>query len=74
VDKSKASFFTTKKHLLSQTHKFDEQGNLILTYNVTQELEVEELIKKWIPYINVISPKSLKDKIEKELTDYLKKN
>ena len=30
-----------------------------------------ELIKKWIPYVKVISPISLKEKIEKELRDYL---
>jgi len=34
-------------------------------------MEVEELIKKWIPYIKIIEPLSLKEKIESELKEYL---
>ena len=40
---------------------------LIFSYKVTQEMEVEELIKRWIPYVKVIEPLSLKNKIEYEL-------
>lgn len=34
-------------------------------------MEIEELIKKWIPYIKVIEPLSLKEKIENDLRSYL---
>jgi predicted DNA-binding transcriptional regulator YafY len=45
---------------------------LIVSYQVTQELEIEELIKRWLPYVRVIKPLSLKDRIEEELRGYLK--
>jgi predicted DNA-binding transcriptional regulator YafY len=44
---------------------------LIVSYKITQEKEIDELIKRWIPYVKVISPISLKEKIHKELRDYL---
>lgn len=38
---------------------------------MTQEFEVDELIKKWIPHMKVISHLSLKKKINSELINYL---
>lgn len=35
-------------------------------------MEVEDLIKRWIPHVKVISPPSLKIQIEDELKEYLK--
>jgi len=31
-------------------------------FTVTQEREVEELVKRWMPYMRVISPNTLKRK------------
>ncbi len=72
VPSDKARFFKAKKHLASQKEEEIPDGTLILTFKVTQELEVEELIKKWIPHIKVVSPLSLKQKIEEDLKQYLK--
>jgi predicted DNA-binding transcriptional regulator YafY len=73
VDKSKAFFFENKKYLKSQEIlKKQDNGNLLIKYSVTQEIEVVELIKKWIPYVKVIEPLSLKNSIENELKEYLK--
>ena len=75
VDKSKAFFFESKKYLKSQEIlEKKENGNLLLSFKVTQEMEIEELIKRWIPHIKVIEPLSLKDKIESELKQYLNLN
>ena len=72
VDSSKAGYFKAKKHLESQkTVEEKENGSLIIKYTVTQEFEVEELVKKWLPHIKVISPLSLKEKIMQELAAYL---
>lgn len=72
VDKSKIKFFETKKFLPSQEilNKL-ENGNYIVSFEITQELEIEDLIKKWIPFIKVIEPITLKDKIIKDLRIYL---
>lgn len=72
VDKSKAYFFKAKKHLKSQEILEElENGDLIVGFKVTQEMEVESLIKSWLPHVKVISPISLKNKIENELKEYL---
>ena len=72
VNNKKSFFFKSKQYLKSQKIIEElENGNLIITFQVTQELEVEELIKKWIPYIKVLEPLSLKNKIENELKEYL---
>ena len=74
VDKSVAEYFKTKKFLSSQKIiRTEDNGNLIIQFTVTQEYELEELIKKWIPHISVIKPVSLKDKINTILTQYITK-
>ena len=75
VDKSKAFFFENKKYLKSQEilNKQDN-GNLLIKYRVTQEMEIEELIKRWIPFVKVVEPISLKDKIISDLIRYLNLN
>lgn len=48
-----------------------DNGNLILKYRVTQEMEIEEIVKRWIPFVKIIEPLSLKQKIESDLKIYL---
>jgi len=68
----KAKLFTVKKHLQSQNIEQKlEDGTIILSFRVTQEKEMEELIKKWIPYMKVLEPFTLKQSIENELKVYL---
>ncbi|CAA6818180.1 MAG: Unknown protein [uncultured Sulfurovum sp.] len=72
VSTEKAKFFKAKKYLPSQQILEEkEDGTLIISYTVTQEIELEELIKKWIPFLKVLSPLSLKEKIENDLRNYL---
>ena len=73
VNKDKAYFFKVKKYLISQNVEGTnpDNGNLIVSFTVTQEREMEELIKKWLPSVKVIEPISLKNKIENELKTYL---
>ena len=47
VDKSKAFYFESKKYLKSQEIlEKKENGNLLIKYKITQEMEIEELVKK----------------------------
>ncbi|NCD11086.1 MAG: WYL domain-containing protein [Epsilonproteobacteria bacterium] len=72
VDASKAFYFKAKKYLKSQSIVEEkENGNLIICYKVTQLREMEELLHKWIPYVKVIAPLPLKEKLHQELTEYL---
>ena len=73
VDSEKASYFKAKKHLKSQEIiEEKENGNIIVNYKVTKDLEVDSLIKSWLPYVKVIKQIALKKKIENELKEYLK--
>lgn len=73
VDASKAFFFKNKNFLKSQTIiKEREDGNLLISYKVTQFKELDELIKKWIPYIRVVEPIALKEQLKSELSEYLR--
>jgi len=72
VDKSKAYYFESKKFLSSQQIiERKESGNLLVAYQITQEMEIDELIKRWLPYVKVVKPLSLKNRIENELRGYL---
>jgi predicted DNA-binding transcriptional regulator YafY len=72
IDSIKARFFKAKKHLPSQkVEETKDDGSIVVSFKVTQEMEVEELIKKWIPHMKVVSPLSLQQKIQDDLTRYL---
>lgn len=73
VDSQRAFYFKSKNYLKSQEIISEkENGNLLVKFKITQEREIEELIKRWIPYVKVIEPLSLKQRIEDELKEYLK--
>ena len=73
VSASRAQHFKSKKYLPSQ--KIIEEkpdGSLILEYKVTNELEIIDIVKRWIPHMKVIAPSSLKEKIFDDLLEYMK--
>jgi len=71
ANKSIAKYFKEKKFFKSQNIEELENGNLIITYKMTQTLEIKNFIKQWIPNIKIIEPKSLYDEIKKEIREFL---
>jgi len=72
VNAIKSQHFKAKKYLPSQKITEEKKnGNLLLSFVVTQTLEMQDIIKRWIPHMKVVSPLSLKDQIDKELLEYL---
>lgn len=68
-----AHYFKRKKHLASQEIiREDEDGSLVISFTVSSDEEVDNLIKSWLPHITVISPKRVRTKILKELDTYVK--
>jgi len=63
-----AHYFLLKKYLPSQKiiQKYDN-GDIIVTYQVSNFKEIEELIIKWIPKIEILEPKELQVFIKSEL-------
>ena len=75
VSKNISEYFLVKQQLPSQkiVEKKDD-GSLVLSYFVSHEEEIDNLIKSWLPDIRVIKPKQTKERIYKELQNYLKRN
>lgn len=72
VDESKAIHFNFKNYFKSQRIlETKENGNLIISYDITQYMEIESFIKSWMPFMKVIEPIDLKNRIEVELKEYL---
>ncbi|MDY0365863.1 MAG: WYL domain-containing protein [Arcobacteraceae bacterium] len=73
VDKNKVRFFENKKFMPSQENiGFNDDGNYQISFMVTDEMEVEPLIKQWLPYLKVIEPISLDEKIKNDIRKYLR--
>ena len=67
-----ADYFKYKKHLKSQDIlEEDEEGNLIISYDITHDEDIDNMIKSWLPDIEVLSPQSFKSRLKRELETYL---
>ncbi|MEA2073292.1 MAG: transcriptional regulator [Campylobacterota bacterium] len=73
VKKEIAHYFRLKKHLNSQEIlKENSDGSLIVTFSVSCDEDVDNLIKAWLPHIEVISPSRFRTKLVSELESYIK--
>jgi len=68
-----AHFFKLKKHLSSQEIiEEKEDGSLIIKFTVSHDEEVDNIIKAWLPHIEVLTPMRLREQILHELEDYVR--
>ncbi len=74
VDSVIAIYFKQKEFLQSQVilEEYDD-GSLLVSFEVSHDEDIDNIIKSWLPNIEIIEPKRLRDKIIQELEDYLKK-
>lgn|SRR5574344_154745 len=73
IDKSIMKYFQRKP--ISQTQRFidlDNDGNMIVSLDISNENEIIPVVKYWLPNIKVLEPKELNDKIKKEIEKFLK--
>ena len=49
-----------------------EDGTLLIEFGVTTEEDIDNILKSWIPDIEIISPQNYRDNFVKELKEYLK--
>ncbi len=69
VDKKIANHFRVQKFLPSQQIITDE-GDLTVSYQISDEKELLPLIKKWIPYMKVLTCGKLDKKIKEIISRY----
>ena len=68
-----AHYFKKKKHLVSQQIlKENADGSIDISFQVSSDEDIDNLIKAWLPHIIVLSPMRIKNKISLELKEYLK--
>lgn len=68
VSKDVADYFKRKKWFPNQEIVEDKKdGNLMVSYVVSNYMEILPFLKSWIPHVWVIRPKPLKDMFWKEL-------
>jgi predicted DNA-binding transcriptional regulator YafY len=60
-----------KKFLESQTFIREEDGAVVFSVEYTQPLEVLPFIKEWLPNMEILEPKELREMLIDELDDYI---
>ncbi len=68
-----AHYFKQKDFLQSQNIEEElKDGSLIVTFEVSHDEDIDNIIKSWLPDIVVLEPLRYANKIKKELQNYLK--
>ena len=72
VKKEIAHYFKNKDYLQSQEIiKEEDDGSIEVSFEITHYEDIDNIIKSWIPHIEIISPIEYKENIKKELTKYV---
>ena len=72
IHPDKVFYFEQKPHFPKQKIINKDKSNFLIEVKYTQYLEIAPIIKKWIPYIEVVEcDDDLKEKLKKELQNYL---
>lgn len=68
-----ARYFKSKQYLKSQSIlKELKNGDLLVSYDITHDMEIIPLVQQWIPFVQVVEPLSLKEKIVKNVEKFMK--
>ncbi|MGE4456973.1 MAG: helix-turn-helix transcriptional regulator [Arcobacteraceae bacterium] len=73
VHKEVAEYFEAKEFLTSQKilKKYDD-GALEISFEVSHDEDIDNLIKSWLPHIEILEPKRFRDKLLNELKEYVR--
>jgi len=74
VYKEIAIYFKNRDFLESQEllKEYDD-GSLLIRFSVTHDEDIDNIIKSWLPHIEVIKPQRYRKKLFDELKNYIKK-
>ena len=57
----------------NQHSKVQKDGSLLVTSIISTYADIDQEIKSWLPYIEILEPKEYRDKLKNELKHYLEK-
>lgn len=74
VYKEAAPYFKSKDFLESQKiiNEYDD-GSLEVSFEVSHDEDIDNIIKAWLPHVEILEPKRFREKLHNELEEYLKK-
>jgi len=69
-----AIYFKNRDFLQSQkiTKEFDD-GSLEVSFEVSHDEDIDNIIKSWLPHVEVLKPQRFRDKLLDELESYVKR-
>ena len=70
VKKKVARYFEVKKYLKSQKIIERTEEYIIVELSTNDEMEIIPLVQRWLPYIKVLEPKYIHEKILKNIASY----
>ena len=74
VDKEAACYFEAKEFLTSQKiTKKHTDGSIEVSFEISHDEDVDNLIKSWLPHVEILQPKRFRDKLTNELKTYIKR-
>jgi predicted DNA-binding transcriptional regulator YafY len=74
VYKEIAIYFKNREFLESQEIlQENEDGSLIVRFTVTHDEDIDNIIKSWLPHIEVIKPQRYREKLLNELKTYIQR-
>lgn len=69
-----AIYFKNRDFLQSQTiEQENKDGSLIVSFEVSHDEDIDNIIKSWLPHIEVIEPQRYREKLLNELKVYIEK-
>ncbi len=72
IDNEAKEYFERKEILLNQKILEQNENYFIISTKVSYDDEILKLVKYWIPYIKIVKPEYLKEKLDKQLKQYIK--
>ena len=74
VDKEVDRFFKAREFLQSQRIvKELKDGSLEVSFEISHDEDVDNVIKSWLPHVEILEPKRFRDKLTAELENYIKR-
>lgn len=75
VSKDVTQYFKSKDYFpLQKTIKENKDGSLVLSCKISRNEEIFPVIFRWIPYVKVLEPKSLAEKMSSIIKKYIQEN
>lgn len=71
IDNEAKEYFTRKEILSNQKILEENENYFIISTKVSYDDEILKLVKYWIPYIKIVKPLYLKEKLDSVLKEYL---